>query len=39
MKTYEAIDVISKAMIADGLCEAILVKGSIGREMMMSSLT
>lgn len=31
MKTYEAIDVISKAIIADGLCEAILVKGSIGR--------
>jgi predicted nucleotidyltransferase len=31
MKTYEAIDIISKAIIADGLCEAILVKGSIGR--------
>lgn len=31
MRTYEAIDIISKAIIAEGFCEAILVKGSIGR--------
>ncbi|MDF2540392.1 MAG: hypothetical protein K0S47_110 [Herbinix sp.] len=31
MRTYEAIDIISKTIIADGLCEAILMKGSIGR--------
>ncbi|WP_167958390.1 nucleotidyltransferase domain-containing protein [Anaerosporobacter faecicola] len=31
MKTYEAIDRIGKAIIEDGLCEAIVLKGSIGR--------
>lgn len=31
MRTYEAIEKVSNAIIADGLCEAILVKGSIGR--------
>lgn len=31
MRTYEAIDIISEKMISGGLCEAILVKGSIGR--------
>ena len=31
MKTYNAIDKIGQAIIADGLCEAIVLKGSIGR--------
>lgn len=31
MKTYESIEKVSKVIIADGLCEAILLKGSIGR--------
>jgi predicted nucleotidyltransferase len=31
MKTYEAIDIIGQAIIKDGLCNAIVLKGSIGR--------
>ncbi len=31
MKTYESIEKVSEIIIADGLCEAILLKGSIGR--------
>lgn len=31
MKTYEAITVISNHIIDDGLCDAIILKGSIGR--------
>jgi predicted nucleotidyltransferase len=31
MRTYDAIEKVSQAIIKDGLCEAILVKGSIGR--------
>lgn len=31
MRTYDAIDVISKKVIEDNLCDAILLKGSIGR--------
>lgn len=31
MKTYKAIDKIGQAIIADCLCEAIVLKGSIGR--------
>lgn len=31
MRTYEAIEKVSNAIIKDGLCEAILIKGSIGR--------
>lgn len=31
MRTYEAIEAISKKIIEDGLCEAIILKGSIGR--------
>ncbi|SHM66030.1 hypothetical protein SAMN02746066_02788 [Anaerosporobacter mobilis DSM 15930] len=31
MKTYAAIDKIGQAIIVDGLCEAIVLKGSIGR--------
>lgn len=31
MRTYEAIEKVSNAIIVDRLCEAILVKGSIGR--------
>lgn len=31
MRTYEAIEKVSKAIIEDGMCEAILIKGSIGR--------
>lgn len=31
MRTYEAIDVISKKIMDDNLCDAILLKGSIGR--------
>lgn len=31
MRTYDAIEKVSQAMIKDGFCEAILVKGSIGR--------
>ncbi len=31
MRTYEAIKKVSNAIIKEGLCEAILVKGSIGR--------
>lgn len=31
MRTYDAINVISKKVIADNLCDAILLKGSIGR--------
>ncbi len=31
MRTYEAIEKVSNAIITEGLCEAILVKGSIGR--------
>ncbi|HEX3076007.1 MAG TPA: nucleotidyltransferase domain-containing protein [Lachnospiraceae bacterium] len=31
MRTYEAIDKVSKMIVAEGLCEAILLKGSIGR--------
>lgn len=31
MKTYEAIEKVSQAIIADDICEGILVKGSIGR--------
>lgn len=30
-KTYQAIEVISQAIIKDGLCKAIILKGSIGR--------
>jgi len=31
MRTYEAIEAISKKVIDDNLCDAILLKGSIGR--------
>jgi predicted nucleotidyltransferase len=31
MKTYKAIEAIGNKIIQDGLCEAILLKGSIGR--------
>lgn len=31
MKTYATIDKIGQAIIVDGLCEAIVLKGSIGR--------
>lgn len=31
MRTYDAINAISKKIIADNLCDAILLKGSIGR--------
>lgn len=31
MKTYDAIDKIGKEIIKEGLCEAIVLKGSIGR--------
>lgn len=31
MRTYDAIEKVSNAIISDGICEAILVKGSIGR--------
>ncbi|MFU0828206.1 MAG: NTP-transf-2 domain-containing protein [Lachnoclostridium sp.] len=31
MRTYDAIEKVSNAIIKDGLCEAILIKGSIGR--------
>lgn len=31
MKTYDAINAISKKVIDDNLCDAILLKGSIGR--------
>ncbi len=31
MKTYDAIKAVSMAMIQDNLCNAILLKGSIGR--------
>ena len=31
MRTYEAIRVISRKITEDGLCDAILLKGSIGR--------
>ena len=31
MKTYESIKSVSQAIIKDNLCEAILIKGSIGR--------
>ncbi|MDF2844873.1 MAG: polymerase beta domain protein region [Herbinix sp.] len=31
MRTYESIKKVSEVIIADGLCEAILLKGSIGR--------
>lgn len=31
MRTYDAINKVSNAIIEDGFCEAILVKGSIGR--------
>lgn len=31
MKTYDAIEKIGQAIIADGLCDAIVLKGSIGR--------
>jgi predicted nucleotidyltransferase len=31
VKTYDAIERISKAIIDDDLCEAIVIKGSIGR--------
>jgi predicted nucleotidyltransferase len=31
MRTYEAIEKVSNAIIEDGICEAILIKGSIGR--------
>ncbi len=30
-KTYDAIDMICKKVIAEGLCDAIILKGSIGR--------
>lgn len=30
MKTYNAIDKIGQAIIADGLCDAVVLKGSIG---------
>lgn len=32
MKTYNAINKIGQTIIADELCEAIVLKGSIGRE-------
>jgi predicted nucleotidyltransferase len=31
MRTYDAIEKVSKGLIEDGACEAILIKGSIGR--------
>ncbi|MBE5961231.1 MAG: hypothetical protein E7256_07570 [Lachnospiraceae bacterium] len=31
MRTYDAIEVIGQKVINRGLCEAILLKGSIGR--------
>lgn len=31
MRTYEAINIVSKSIIEDKLCEAVLIKGSIGR--------
>ncbi|SHO48451.1 nucleotidyltransferase domain-containing protein [Anaerocolumna xylanovorans] len=31
MRTYDAIEKVSQVIIKDGICEAILVKGSIGR--------
>ncbi|BCJ95778.1 hypothetical protein acsn021_33470 [Anaerocolumna cellulosilytica] len=31
MKTYKAIEAVGSKIIQDGLCEAILLKGSIGR--------
>lgn len=31
MRTYEAIEKVSRAIIKENICEAILVKGSIGR--------
>ena len=31
MKTYDAIEIISKKIIEDNLCEALILKGSIGR--------
>lgn len=31
MRTYDSIQKISKQIIDDGLCEAIIIKGSIGR--------
>lgn len=31
MRTYDAIEIISKKIVEDNLCDAILLKGSIGR--------
>lgn len=31
MRTYEAIEAIGKKIVEEGLCEAIILKGSIGR--------
>lgn len=31
MKSHDAVEKISQAMIADGLCRAIFLKGSMGR--------
>lgn len=31
MRTYDAIDIIGKEIIQDNLCDAIILKGSIGR--------
>lgn len=31
MRTYDAIQKVSKSIIEDNICDAIIVKGSIGR--------